>query len=117
MEKTEQVKKLKTAATLFNVFKFVGLAVLIIGGIMMSWHSFKYLLVFFSYLDGSTGANTVNAAAVEYFKQLFKSLAVLLVGLAALITFSVLRGKKSRQLEEIKRSEEIKAAVTEAVKE
>ena len=117
MENQEQVKKLKTAATIFNVFKFLGLAILIIGGVMMSWHSFRYLVVFFSYLQDAVSDSALLAAVSTYFRQLLTSLAILLVGLAMLITFSVLRSKKSRKLEEIKRAEEIKVAVSEAVKE
>lgn len=117
MENQEQVKKLKTASTLFNVFKFVGLAVLIVGGVLMSWHSFKYLLVFFSYLQGAASDSTLLAAVSTYFRQLLTSLAILLVGLAMLITFSVLRSKKSRQIEAIVRAEEIKEAVSAAINE
>ena len=97
MEKQEQVKKLKTAATIFNVFKFLGLAILIIGGIMMSWHSFKYLIVFFSYLQDAVSDSALLEAVSTYFRQLLTSLAILLVGLAMLITFSILRSKKSRK--------------------
>ena len=117
MENQEQVKKLKTAATIFNVFKFLGLAVLIVGGVMMSWHSFRYLVVFFSYLQDAVSDSALLAAVSTYLRQLITSLAILLVGLAMLITFSVLRSKKSRQLEAIERAEEIKAAVSEVVKE
>ena len=116
MENQEQVKKLKTAATIFNVFKFLGLAVLIICGVMVSWHSFRYLVVFFSYFQGAVSASALSAAASAYLRQLLTLLPILLVGLAMLITFSILRSKKSRQLEAIKRAEEIKAAVSEAVK-
>ena len=83
----------------------------------MSWHSFRYLVVFFSYLQDAVSDSALLAAVSTYFRQLLTSLAILLVGLAMLITFSILRSKKSRKLEEIKRAEEIKVAVTEAVKE
>lgn len=118
MNNQEEIRKLKKAATTFNVFKFVGLGLLILGGIMLSWHSYSYLIVFFQYMLNDIGsAGAVADAALQYFANLFESLGILLVGLAMLITFSVLRGKKSKKIEELKRAEEIKEAVEAAVKE
>ena len=116
MNQQEQVKKLKTAVTLFTIFKFVGLALLILGGVMLSWHSTMYLLKFFNYLQGSGSASSVNSAAVAYLVQAAKDFVLLLVGLAALITFSILRNKKADKIKEIKQAEAIKEAVDAAVK-
>ena len=113
---SQEYKKLKSAKVVFTILKFVGLAVLVGGGLKLSWHSFTYLVIFFNYLQGSGSANVVNAAAMEYFANLFKSMGIILVGLAALITFSILAGKKDKKMEDIKRAEEIKEAVDAAVK-
>ena len=115
MDNQEQVKKLKTAATIFKIFKFVGLAVLIFGGIMISYSSYEYLLVFFTYLQGGASSNAVSSAAATYLVKLFKFLVVLLVGLAALITFNILKNKKLKKLNEIKHAQEIKEAVEVAI--
>ena len=82
----------------------------------MSWHSTSYLLVFFNYLLDKVGPNTVTDAAFAYLAQLVRDLAVLLVGLAMLITFSVLASKKSSKLEKIEQEQKIKEAVDAAVK-
>ena len=112
----EQLKKLKTAVTLFTIFKFVGLAVLVIGGIMLSVHSTLYLYKFFMYLQGSGSAEGIGNAAIVYLGQAAKDFAIALVGLAALITFSILRSKKANKIKEMKQAAALKEAVDAAVK-
>ena len=116
MEQQAQLKKLKTAVTLFTIFKFVGLAVLIIGGLLLSIHSGIYMFNFLMYIQGSGSASSINAEAIAYLSQAAKDFIMLLVGLAALITFSILRSKKANKIKEIKQAEALKEAVEAAVK-
>lgn len=117
MEQQEQLKKLKTAVTLFTIFKFVGLALLIIGGLLLSIHSGIYMFNFFMFILNDTGsAESINAQALVYLGQAAKDFIMLLVGLAALITFSILRSKKANKIKEMKQAEALKEAVDAAVK-
>ena len=68
------------------------------------------------YIQGSGSASSINAEALAYLSQAAKDFIMLLVGLAALITFSILRSKKANKIKEMKQAAALKEAVDAAVK-
>lgn len=102
MNNSEQLKKVKSAFTVFTVFKFLGLATLIIGGIIIVFGSSMYLVKFFQYFN-TDNTNALLDAIQVYFGQLIKGGITAVIGLILLITFSILRNKKYAKMQELKK--------------
>ena len=94
MERQEQVAKLKKQITLFTIFKFVGLGLLILGAILFVFDMVDYVKELLDVMSAGDDMGIINA----FFKAVMKgtgSMYLFLIGLAALIVFSIL-GKKRK---------------------
>ena len=93
MERQERVAKLKKAITLFTIFKFVGLGLLILGGIFFLVDMVNYVVALTDAMMSTDDTAILNV----FFTFIIKgtgSMSLLMIGLAALIVFGILGKKK-----------------------
>ena len=93
MEKQERVAKLKKAITLFTIFKFVGLALLILGGVLFIKDMVNYVVALTDAMMSADDTAILNVF-FTFILQGTGSMTILMLGLAALIVFGILGKKK-----------------------
>lgn len=93
MDNQARLSKLKTAITLFTIFKFVGLALLILGGILFAIDMVEYCKNLLDAMNAGNDDALVNAFVTFIFEG-SASMFLLMLGIAALIVFSILGKKK-----------------------
>lgn len=103
MNNEERMAKLNKAIKIFTVFKFVGLGLLIIGGILFSIDLMYYIIDLFDAMTAGNEDMILNAF-VTFIVNGTLSLSLLMLGLAALIVFSILRKKKKAEYVKLQNS-------------
>ena len=101
MGKYEEIQKLTKTGRLFKGLKFIGLAALIIGGVILVFSSSDYLLKFMRAMQSGNQSSLLNAVQT-YFKNLLTAIALIVPGIVVLTVFHKLGNKnlaKAKALE------------------
>lgn len=93
MGKYEDIQKMKKTGRLFKGLKFIGLALLIVGGLILVLGSSDYLLKFFNYMQYGNDSALIDAIQT-YFRRLITSVALIVPGLVVLIVFNKVGNRK-----------------------